>query len=72
MESGVHGALIALDDNFDANSFALALQIPTQHTQVSKTTVNKPKDNLGLADPLYVIGLNCHHAQILTNDLARN
>ena len=33
-ESGVHGAVIALDDNFDANNFALALQIPTQHAQV--------------------------------------
>ncbi|KAG6453917.1 hypothetical protein O3G_MSEX008387 [Manduca sexta] len=32
-ESGVHGALIALDDSFDANSMALALQIPTQNTQ---------------------------------------
>jgi len=32
-ESGVHGAVIALDDNFDANNFALALQIPTQHAQ---------------------------------------
>ncbi|XP_028159001.1 liprin-alpha-1-like, partial [Ostrinia furnacalis] len=32
-ESGVHGALIALDDNFDANSMALALQVPTQNTQ---------------------------------------
>jgi hypothetical protein len=30
----VHGALIALDDNFDANSMALALQVPTQNTQV--------------------------------------
>ncbi|KAK9302251.1 hypothetical protein QLX08_005689 [Tetragonisca angustula] len=33
LESGVHGALIALDESFDANSFALALQIPTQNTQ---------------------------------------
>ncbi|XP_048506094.1 liprin-alpha-1 isoform X2 [Athalia rosae] len=33
LESGVHGALIALDPGFDANSFALALQIPTQNTQ---------------------------------------
>ncbi|XP_073955486.1 PTPRF interacting protein alpha isoform X4 [Choristoneura fumiferana] len=33
VESGVHGALIALDDNFDGNSMALALQIPTQNTQ---------------------------------------
>jgi hypothetical protein len=34
IESGVHGALIALDESFDANSMALALQIPTQNTQV--------------------------------------
>ncbi|XP_011865423.1 PREDICTED: liprin-alpha-1 isoform X3 [Vollenhovia emeryi] len=33
LESGVHGALVALDENFDANSFALTLQIPTQNTQ---------------------------------------
>ncbi|XP_076292699.1 PTPRF interacting protein alpha isoform X12 [Lasioglossum baleicum] len=33
LESGMHGALIALDEGFDANSFALALQIPTQNTQ---------------------------------------
>ncbi|XP_068020812.1 LOW QUALITY PROTEIN: liprin-alpha-4-like [Melanerpes formicivorus] len=32
-ESGVHGALLALDDNFDHNSLALVLQIPTQNTQ---------------------------------------
>lgn len=34
LESGVHGALIALDESFDANSMALTLQIPTQNTQV--------------------------------------
>lgn len=34
LESGVHGALIALDESFDANSMALALQIPTQNVQV--------------------------------------
>uniref|UniRef100_A0A670XYT0 PTPRF interacting protein alpha 4 n=1 Tax=Pseudonaja textilis TaxID=8673 RepID=A0A670XYT0_PSETE len=33
IESGVHGALIALDENFDYNSLALILQIPTQNTQ---------------------------------------
>lgn len=33
LESGVHGALVALDESFDANSLALALQIPTQNTQ---------------------------------------
>lgn len=33
IESGVNGALIALDDSFDANGLAMALQIPTQNTQ---------------------------------------
>nr|XP_042911754.1 liprin-alpha-1 [Parasteatoda tepidariorum] len=33
IESGVHGALIALDDSFDHNGMALALQIPTTNTQ---------------------------------------
>uniref|UniRef100_A0A0K8TIW6 SAM domain-containing protein n=1 Tax=Lygus hesperus TaxID=30085 RepID=A0A0K8TIW6_LYGHE len=32
-ESGVHGALIALDESFDHKSMALALQIPTHNTQ---------------------------------------
>lgn len=34
IESGVHGALIALDESFDCNSMGLALQIPTQNSQV--------------------------------------
>lgn len=34
LESGVHGALVALDDNFDYSSLALLLQIPNQNTQV--------------------------------------
>ncbi|XP_010144101.1 PREDICTED: liprin-alpha-4 [Buceros rhinoceros silvestris] len=33
VESGVHGALLALDENFDHNSLALVLQIPTQKFQ---------------------------------------
>ncbi|ESO10659.1 hypothetical protein HELRODRAFT_190127 [Helobdella robusta] len=33
LESGVHGALIALDETFDHNSIALALQIPTTNLQ---------------------------------------
>ncbi|CAL8242173.1 unnamed protein product [Merluccius merluccius] len=33
LESGVHGALVALDDNFDYSSLALLLQIPNQNTQ---------------------------------------
>ena len=35
IESGVHGALIALDEGFDANAFALALKIPTPNQQVT-------------------------------------
>eukprot|EP00063_Salmo_salar_P071852 XP_014046687.1 PREDICTED: liprin-alpha-1-like isoform X1 [Salmo salar] len=33
LESGVHGALLALDETFDHNALALLLQIPTQNTQ---------------------------------------
>ncbi|XP_042563766.1 liprin-alpha-4 isoform X5 [Clupea harengus] len=33
MESAVHGALMALDENFDYSSLALILQIPMQNTQ---------------------------------------
>ncbi|CAN9506611.1 unnamed protein product [Ophioblennius macclurei] len=36
-ESGVHGALLALDDAFDHNALALLLQIPTQSTQARAT-----------------------------------
>lgn len=35
LESGVHGALIALDETFDFSSLALILQIPMQNTQVT-------------------------------------
>ena len=35
IESGIHGAVIALDNGFDVNAFALSLQIPTQNVQVS-------------------------------------
>ena len=35
VESGVHGALVALDESFDSSQMALALQIPTQNLQVS-------------------------------------
>ena len=36
LESGVHGALLALDESFDSNAMGLALQIPTQNVQVTK------------------------------------
>ena len=32
IESGVHGALVSLDESFSWQSMALALQIPTQNT----------------------------------------
>lgn len=34
IESGVHGALIALDESFNASSMALALQISSSSSQV--------------------------------------
>lgn len=40
LESGVHGALIALDESFDATAMALALQIPTQNVQVNIFFIN--------------------------------
>lgn len=41
IESGVHGALIALDEAFDSSQMALALQIPTQNLQVSTVASNR-------------------------------
>lgn len=38
LESGVHGALLALDDTFDYTDLALLLQIPNQNTQVLRRT----------------------------------
>lgn len=42
-ESGVHGALLALDENFDHNTLALVLQIPTQNTQVGILVISQPQ-----------------------------
>lgn len=39
LESGVHGALIALDETFDFSSLALILQIPMQNTQVTNIQI---------------------------------
>ncbi|XP_034004825.1 liprin-alpha-1 isoform X17 [Trematomus bernacchii] len=36
-ESGVHGALLALDETFDHNTLALLLQVPMQNTQARAT-----------------------------------
>lgn len=54
LESGVHGAFIALDDSFDHNAMALALQIPTTNTQVS-SNVNKNVDSYIAYSFLYLV-----------------
>lgn len=46
IESGVHGALIALDESFDANSMALALQIPSQSPQQARAVLEREFGNL--------------------------
>ena len=38
-ESGVHGGVIALDHDFDAEKLALALRIPQTHTEVYDYTI---------------------------------
>uniref|UniRef100_A0A9L0IFB9 SAM domain-containing protein n=1 Tax=Equus asinus TaxID=9793 RepID=A0A9L0IFB9_EQUAS len=39
VESGVHGALVALDETFDFSALALLLRIPKQNTQVCSRAV---------------------------------
>nr|XP_022324899.1 liprin-alpha-1-like isoform X5 [Crassostrea virginica] len=46
IESGVHGALIALDESFDANSMALALQIPNQSPQQARQVLEREFGNM--------------------------
>nr|XP_025142655.1 liprin-alpha-1 isoform X2 [Bubalus bubalis] len=45
IESGVHGALLALDETFDFNALALLLQIPTQNTQ-ARAVLEREFNNL--------------------------
>ncbi|XP_053418944.1 liprin-alpha-1 isoform X4 [Nycticebus coucang] len=45
LESGVHGALLALDETFDFNALALLLQIPTQNTQ-ARAVLEREFNNL--------------------------
>lgn len=44
-DSGVHGALIALDETFDFSALALLLQIPTQNTQ-ARAVLEREFNNL--------------------------
>jgi hypothetical protein len=39
-ETGIHGGLIALDETFDYNALALALQIPSQQIIVNEEKMN--------------------------------
>ncbi|KAI5629728.1 liprin-alpha-1, partial [Silurus asotus] len=45
LESGVHGALMAIDETFDHNTLALLLQIPTQNTQ-ARSLLEREYNNL--------------------------
>ncbi|KFR11798.1 Liprin-alpha-1 [Opisthocomus hoazin] len=45
IESGVHGALVALEESFDYNALALLLQIPTQNTQ-ARAVLEREFNNL--------------------------
>ncbi|XP_006860881.1 PREDICTED: liprin-alpha-1 isoform X2 [Chrysochloris asiatica] len=45
LESGVHGALVALDETFDFSALALLLQIPTQNTQ-ARAVLEREFNNL--------------------------
>ncbi|KAF7252076.1 Liprin-alpha-1 [Varanus komodoensis] len=45
IETGVHGALVALDETFDHNALALSLQIPTQNTQ-ARAVLEREFNNL--------------------------
>ncbi|XP_066540370.1 liprin-alpha-1 isoform X2 [Hoplias malabaricus] len=45
VESGIHGALLALDETFDHNTLALLLQIPTQNTQ-ARAILEREYNNL--------------------------
>lgn len=49
-ESGVHGALLALDETFDYSDLALLLQIPTQNAQVSCCSARGDTGHPHLAD----------------------
>ncbi|XP_049589818.1 liprin-alpha-4 isoform X4 [Syngnathus scovelli] len=45
LESGVHGALVSLDETFDYSSLALILQIPMQNTQ-ARQVLDREFNNL--------------------------
>ena len=76
IESGVHGALVALDDSFSWQSMALALQIPTQNSHARNilerefnTLLQVIKiSNLDGLMNLSTIILYCHYDVTLISD----
>lgn len=62
LESGVHGALMALDETFDFNVLALLLQIPTQNTQVTPPAHSARDPSLSWPGPSasYLNGAVCY------------
>uniref|UniRef100_A0A8C1EH31 PTPRF interacting protein alpha 2 n=1 Tax=Cyprinus carpio carpio TaxID=630221 RepID=A0A8C1EH31_CYPCA len=59
LESGVHGALIALDDNFDYSSLALLLQIPNQNTQARQILEREYNNLLALGTERQLDEVKC-------------
>lgn len=47
-DSGIHGAVMALDETFDANALALALQIPNQNSQARQVLEREYSNLLAL------------------------
>ncbi|KAF6073586.1 PTPRF interacting protein alpha 4 [Phyllostomus discolor] len=60
-ESGVHGALLALDENFDHSALALALQIPTQNTQARQVMEREFSNLLALGTDRRLEDVSAHH-----------
>ncbi|XP_068950886.1 liprin-alpha-2 isoform X1 [Petaurus breviceps papuanus] len=68
LESGVHGSLIALDENFDYSSLALLLQIPTQNTQASHLTFRIPVSDVYVKTAI-ILGSNLSVYEVLKHHL---
>ncbi|XP_056135431.1 liprin-alpha-1 isoform X2 [Lampris incognitus] len=62
-ESGVHGALLALDETFDHNSLALLLQIPTQNTHARATLEREYNSLLAIGTERRMEEVTNSHAQ---------
>uniref|UniRef100_A0A803VBU1 PTPRF interacting protein alpha 4 n=1 Tax=Ficedula albicollis TaxID=59894 RepID=A0A803VBU1_FICAL len=65
VESGVHGALLALDENFDHNSLALVLQIPTQNTQARQVLEREFNNLLALGTDRRLDDVSAKALQVL-------